>query len=152
MPVFDLPEAADHGVADQARIAGEDQRIENAVAGLAVQQRMAAIKHDEIGPGADLKPTDVPSSGLGAACQRAGPQRGTGRLPRGRRPMLDVALDEGRIVREGDPEWREDVPVRVESIPVRSPRLGARVRRSMTTSSSDAFPARSPIPLIVTSA
>jgi two-component sensor histidine kinase/PAS domain-containing protein len=33
--------------------------------------------------------------------------------------MLDAALDEGRIVREGDPEWREEVPVRVESIPVR---------------------------------
>lgn len=32
--------------------------------------------------------------------------------------MLDLALDEGRIVREGDPEWREEVPVRVESIPV----------------------------------
>jgi two-component system, sensor histidine kinase PdtaS len=43
-----------------------------------------------------------------------------GRLvPRGRRPLLDAALDEGRIVREGDPEWREEVPVRVESIPVR---------------------------------
>ncbi|MFC5908301.1 sensor histidine kinase [Streptacidiphilus monticola] len=40
-------------------------------------------------------------------------------VPRGRRPLLDIALDEGRIVREGDPEWREDVPVRVESIPVR---------------------------------
>ncbi|WP_461035093.1 sensor histidine kinase [Streptomyces mayteni] len=40
-------------------------------------------------------------------------------VPRGRRPLLDVALDEGRIVREGDPEWREEVPVRVESIPVR---------------------------------
>ncbi len=38
-------------------------------------------------------------------------------VPRGRRPMLDAALDEGRIVREGDPEWREEVPVRVESIP-----------------------------------
>lgn len=35
------------------------------------------------------------------------------------RPLLDAALDEGRIVREGDPEWREEVPVRVESIPVR---------------------------------
>ena len=33
--------------------------------------------------------------------------------------MLDTAVDEGRIVREGDPEWREEVPVRVESIPVR---------------------------------
>ncbi|GAA2053797.1 MULTISPECIES: sensor histidine kinase [Streptomyces] len=40
-------------------------------------------------------------------------------VPRGRRPLLDVAHDEGRIVREGDPEWREEVPVRVESIPVR---------------------------------
>ena len=40
-------------------------------------------------------------------------------VPRGRRPMLDAAHDEGRIVREGDPEWREEVPVRVESIPVR---------------------------------
>ena len=40
-------------------------------------------------------------------------------VPRGRRPLLDTALDEGRIVREGDPEWREEVPVRVESIPVR---------------------------------
>jgi two-component sensor histidine kinase len=40
-------------------------------------------------------------------------------VPRGYRPMLDAALDEGRIVREGDPEWREEVPVRVESIPVR---------------------------------
>ena len=40
-------------------------------------------------------------------------------VPRGRRPLLDAALDEGRICREGDPEWREEVPVRVESIPVR---------------------------------
>lgn len=40
-------------------------------------------------------------------------------VPRGRRPLLDQAFDEGRIVREGDPEWREAVPVRVESIPVR---------------------------------
>ncbi len=40
-------------------------------------------------------------------------------VPRGKRPMLDAALDEGRIVREGDPEWREEVPVRVEAIPVR---------------------------------
>jgi PAS domain S-box-containing protein len=40
-------------------------------------------------------------------------------LKRGERPMLDLALDSGRIRREGDPEWREDVPVRVEAIPVR---------------------------------
>jgi two-component sensor histidine kinase len=37
----------------------------------------------------------------------------------GRRPMLDEALAHGRLVREGDPEWRDHVPVRVETIPVR---------------------------------
>jgi two-component sensor histidine kinase/PAS domain-containing protein len=39
-------------------------------------------------------------------------------LRRGERPMLDLAIDSGKIRREGDPEWREDVPVRVEAIPV----------------------------------
>jgi two-component sensor histidine kinase len=39
-------------------------------------------------------------------------------VPRGRRPLLDTAYDERRIAREGDPEWRDDVPVRVETIPV----------------------------------
>lgn len=37
----------------------------------------------------------------------------------GRRRLLDAALHEGRIARDGDPEWRDDVPVRVEAIPVR---------------------------------
>ncbi|NYD41211.1 histidine kinase N-terminal domain-containing protein [Nocardioides panaciterrulae] len=45
-------------------------------------------------------------------------------VPAGRRPMLDAAWTQGRLVREGDPEWRDDVPVRVETIPVRR---GARV-------------------------
>src|SRR3954449_1262069 len=40
-------------------------------------------------------------------------------VPAGRRPMLDAAYAQGRLVREGDPEWRDDVPVRVETIPVR---------------------------------
>ena len=40
-------------------------------------------------------------------------------LPAGRRPMVDAAYAEGRVVREGDPEWRDDVPVRTETIPVR---------------------------------
>ncbi|WP_300680338.1 sensor histidine kinase [Nocardioides sp.] len=40
-------------------------------------------------------------------------------MPIGRRPLLDAAWREGRLVREGDPEWRDDVPVRIESIPVR---------------------------------
>jgi two-component system, sensor histidine kinase PdtaS len=39
-------------------------------------------------------------------------------VPTGRRPLLDLAFESGRLVREGDPEWRDDVPVRVETIPV----------------------------------
>ena len=37
----------------------------------------------------------------------------------GRRPLLDAAYDQARVAREGDPEWRDDIPVRVEAIPVR---------------------------------
>jgi two-component sensor histidine kinase len=40
-------------------------------------------------------------------------------LHRGSRPLLELALEKGRVVREGDPEWRDAVPVRVEAIPVR---------------------------------
>ncbi|RJS46861.1 sensor histidine kinase [Nocardioides cavernaquae] len=40
-------------------------------------------------------------------------------IPIGRRAMLDMAFSQGRVVREGDPEWVYDVPVRVETIPVR---------------------------------
>ncbi len=40
-------------------------------------------------------------------------------VPLGRRPLIDAALSAGRIARDGDPEWRDDVPVRVEAIPVR---------------------------------
>jgi two-component system, sensor histidine kinase PdtaS len=36
----------------------------------------------------------------------------------GKRPFLEVAMREGRICREGDPEWTSGVPVRHESIPV----------------------------------
>jgi len=39
-------------------------------------------------------------------------------VPAGRRPILDSAFAEGRIAREGDPEWRDEVPARVEAIPV----------------------------------
>ncbi len=39
-------------------------------------------------------------------------------VARGRRPLLDAAHDQARTVREGDPEWRDEVPVRMESIPV----------------------------------
>ncbi len=40
-------------------------------------------------------------------------------LAEGRRPLVDAAYAKGAIKREGDPEWWDDVPVRVEAIPVR---------------------------------
>ncbi|QIX27478.1 PAS domain-containing protein [Nocardioides sp. JQ2195] len=40
-------------------------------------------------------------------------------VPINRRPTLDMALAQERVIREGDPEWRDDVPIRVETIPVR---------------------------------
>jgi two-component system, sensor histidine kinase PdtaS len=40
-------------------------------------------------------------------------------IPTGRRPLLDSAFERQRVAREGDPEWRDDIPVRVEAIPVR---------------------------------
>jgi len=39
--------------------------------------------------------------------------------PVGSKPLLDSAYDHQRVAREGDPEWRDDIPVRVEAIPVR---------------------------------
>jgi two-component sensor histidine kinase len=38
--------------------------------------------------------------------------------PRGRRLLLDRARDLGRICKERDPEWHDDVPIREETIPV----------------------------------
>ena len=40
-------------------------------------------------------------------------------IPTGNRPLLDSAYERERVAREGDPEWRDDIPVRVEAIPVR---------------------------------
>jgi two-component sensor histidine kinase len=40
------------------------------------------------------------------------------RLDRGRRPLLDNAFGDLRIVREREPEWRDDMPIREEAIPV----------------------------------
>jgi two-component sensor histidine kinase len=40
-------------------------------------------------------------------------------VPTGRRRLLDSAYERGRPMRDGDPEWRDDVPVRAEAIPVR---------------------------------
>jgi two-component system, sensor histidine kinase PdtaS len=39
-------------------------------------------------------------------------------LPAGRRPLIDGAYERERVMREGDPEWRDDIPVRTEAIPV----------------------------------
>jgi len=35
-------------------------------------------------------------------------------------PLVAAALRGGRVVRDGDPQWRDRVPVRLEAIPVRS--------------------------------
>jgi two-component sensor histidine kinase len=40
------------------------------------------------------------------------------RIGVGDRPLLDAALAEHRICREGDPDWTSGVPVRLETIPV----------------------------------
>jgi two-component system, sensor histidine kinase PdtaS len=40
-------------------------------------------------------------------------------LEAGTRPLVDAAYAEGRVCREGDPEWRGAVPAREETIPVR---------------------------------
>ncbi|GAA1254355.1 sensor histidine kinase [Oryzihumus leptocrescens] len=40
------------------------------------------------------------------------------RVGSGRRPLLDQAFDGVRIIRERDPEWRDDMPIREEAIPV----------------------------------
>ncbi|MDQ1493673.1 MAG: two-component system, sensor histidine kinase PdtaS, partial [Actinomycetota bacterium] len=40
-------------------------------------------------------------------------------IAEGRRALVDRAWREGRICREGDPEWGEGIPVREETIPVR---------------------------------
>ncbi len=61
--------------------------------------------------GAQMRPTTGPTSYVDDVI-------GTF-VPAGRRPMVDMAYEQGRLVREGDPEWRDHVPVRVETIPVR---------------------------------
>jgi two-component system, sensor histidine kinase PdtaS len=40
------------------------------------------------------------------------------RLDSGRRPLMDQSFQDQRIVRERDPEWRDDMPIREEVIPV----------------------------------
>src|SRR5260370_8768631 len=57
--------------------------------------------------------------------------------PAGVRPFLDVAMQERRICREGDPEWTTGVPVRHETIPVtRDDRVIAVIERSTNLSAA----------------
>jgi len=72
---------------------------------------------------AQVRPTTGPT---------ALPQDIVGTIRAGReQPMLGIAVAEGRICREGDPEWRRDVPVRHETIPVaREGRVIAVIERS----------------------
>src|SRR5215470_6379864 len=52
-------------------------------------------------------------------------------------PLLATAVEEGRICREGDPEWRRGVPVRHETIPVcRNGRPIAVIERSTNLESA----------------
>jgi two-component sensor histidine kinase len=58
-------------------------------------------------------------------------------LPLGCRPQVDASLAERRICRERDPEWRADVPVREETIPVvRDDRVIAVVARHTNLSAA----------------
>ena len=54
-----------------------------------------------------------------------------------KQPLLAAAVEEGRICREGDPEWRHGVPVRHETIPVsRVGRVIAVIERSTNLESA----------------
>jgi two-component system, sensor histidine kinase PdtaS len=58
-------------------------------------------------------------------------------VPSSGRPALDTARREGRICREGDPDWTGGVPVRMETIPVRrSGRIIAVIERSTNLNSA----------------
>jgi two-component system, sensor histidine kinase PdtaS len=55
----------------------------------------------------------------------------------GKQPLLAVAVSEGRICREGDPEWRRGVPVRHETIPAcRNGQVIAVIERSTNLDSA----------------
>ncbi len=58
-------------------------------------------------------------------------------LAAGEQPLLAAAVAEGRVCREGDPEWRRGVPVRHETIPVcRVGRVIAVIERSTNLESA----------------
>ena len=64
------------------------------------------------------------------------------RLEPGRRPALDLAFADLRIVRERDPEWRDDMPIRAEAIPVVSNGRGLAVLTRHTNLATMRTPSR----------
>jgi two-component sensor histidine kinase len=60
--------------------------------------------------GAQVRPTTAPTSYADDVVGRS--------IEAGRRPLVDAAFETGQIRRDGDPEWWDAVPVRVEAIPV----------------------------------
>ncbi len=61
--------------------------------------------------GAQMRPTTGPTAYVDDIVGRF--------MPVGKKPLLDRAMAEGRVARDGDPEWRDSVPVRVEAVPVK---------------------------------
>jgi two-component system, sensor histidine kinase PdtaS len=58
-------------------------------------------------------------------------------VARAERPLLDAALEQRRICREGDPDWTSGVPVRAETIPVtRDGQVIAVIERSTNLNSA----------------
>jgi two-component sensor histidine kinase len=59
------------------------------------------------------------------------------RIRTAQRPLLDAAMAQRRICREGDPDWTSGVPVRAETIPVtRGSRVIAVIERSTNLNSA----------------
>jgi two-component system, sensor histidine kinase PdtaS len=59
------------------------------------------------------------------------------RIATGQRPLLDAAIAQRRICREGDPDWTSGVPVRAETIPVtRGEQVIAVIERSTNLNSA----------------
>ncbi len=59
------------------------------------------------------------------------------RIRTAQRPLLDAAMAQRRICREGDPDWTSGVPVRAETIPVtRGDRVIAVIERSTNLNSA----------------
>ncbi|HUC58595.1 MAG TPA: sensor histidine kinase [Streptosporangiaceae bacterium] len=88
----------------------------------------------------------LPADGCWIALAQVRPTTGPTAFPEDRvgtviaaseQPLLPAAVAEGRVCREGDPEWRRGVPVRHETIPVcRVGRVIAVIERSTNLESA----------------